>query len=105
MQNSNVARVGPPATGLRLRDRTPGGALIPVEPDRDQPLVHHIRADMPPGAVHPVRAPDSPREISCPQRGRCGVRLQRKWRVRCHTGRVLGMPSHGITKYLRSRST
>jgi hypothetical protein len=29
-------------------------------------------------------SPDSPREISCPQRGRCDVRLQGEWRVRCH---------------------
>jgi hypothetical protein len=43
-----------PPPRLRLRDRTPGGALIPVEPDRDQPLVDHIRADMPPRTVHPL---------------------------------------------------
>ena len=43
-----------PPPGLRLRDRAPGSALIPLEPDRDQSLVHHIRADMPPGTVHPL---------------------------------------------------
>jgi len=43
-----------PPPGLRLRDRAPRGPLIPVEPHRDQSLVHHIRTDMPPGTVHPL---------------------------------------------------
>ena len=32
-----------PPPGLRLRDRAPGSALIPLQPNRDQSLVHHIR--------------------------------------------------------------
>ena len=46
--------------------------------------------------------PDSPREISCPQQGRCDVRLQREWRVRCqlefNPGRI--RPSPRISQQL-----
>jgi hypothetical protein len=53
-QRGGTYTVPSPPTGLVLRDRAPGGALIPVEPHCDQPLVHHIRTDTPPGAVHPL---------------------------------------------------
>ena len=44
---------GPPP-GLRLRDRAPSGPLVPLEPHRDEAFVHHVRADVPLRAVHPL---------------------------------------------------
>ena len=44
---------GPPP-GLRLRDRAPSGPLVPIEAHRGQALMHHIGADMPLPAIHPL---------------------------------------------------
>ncbi|MGH3701766.1 MAG: helix-turn-helix domain-containing protein [Pseudonocardiaceae bacterium] len=62
-----------PSTGLR--SSTPRRA-----PWRNPPH----RTDTPP-------AQDNNREISRPQEGRCGVRLQGDWHVRCHAGEDIGI--------------
>jgi hypothetical protein len=54
----------------------------------------------PPMTDRHAASPDNPREISCPQRGRCDVRLQREWRVRCHDqgADALSPPSYVLAR-------
>jgi len=43
-----------PASGPSPAPPPAGWPLIPDEPHRDQPLVHHIRPHLPPRALHPL---------------------------------------------------